>query len=163
ELLGIELTGGEVVEEEEWLGPAAEDVVDAVVDQVDAHPAVASGGDGDLDLGAHPVGAGHQHRVAATSRGEGEQPAEGAEAARHHRRSTPLSTHRWRRQSCPRSHQEKIATLRAAREPRGGDARTGFAPYPWVRRDLPGSPASRSARVGVSPPHVMNIIVEPEQ
>ncbi len=56
-----------------------------MVDQVDAHPAVAAGGDGDLDLGAHPVGTGHQHGVAKTSLGEGEQPAEGADVAQHRR------------------------------------------------------------------------------
>ncbi len=61
EVFGHELAGGVVVEEEERLGAAAENVVDAVIDQVDPDPAVAVGGDGDLDLGPHRVGAGGQH------------------------------------------------------------------------------------------------------
>src|SRR5579863_10593762 len=43
QVLGHELAGGVVVEEEERIGAAAQDVVDTVVDQVDAYAAVPSG------------------------------------------------------------------------------------------------------------------------
>ena len=68
ELLGDELAGRVVVEEEERLGAAAEDVVDAVVDEVDADPAVPPGGDRHLDLGADRVRARGEH---APVRGSG--------------------------------------------------------------------------------------------
>ena len=83
ELLRHELAGGVVVEEEEWVGAAAEDVVDAVVDEVDADAAVAAGGDGHLDLGAHRIRARGEHPTVGRTRLQREQPAEGADAAEH--------------------------------------------------------------------------------
>ena len=56
----VELAGGEVVEEEQRPCSDARDVVDAVVDDVDADPAVLARGDCDLDLRADPVGAGRE-------------------------------------------------------------------------------------------------------
>ena len=67
EVLGHELAGGVVVEEEERLGAAAQDVVDAVVDEVDADAAMAAGGDRDLDLGADRIGARGQHPAVRAS------------------------------------------------------------------------------------------------
>ena len=81
QVLGHELAGGVVVEEEERLGAAAEDVVDAVVDQVDADAAVAPGGDRDLDLGADRVGARGEHPAVRRSRLEREEAAERADPA----------------------------------------------------------------------------------
>jgi hypothetical protein len=57
QVLGDELAGGVVVEKEEGLRAAAEDVVDAVVDEVHTDAAMPPGGDRDLDLGADRIGA----------------------------------------------------------------------------------------------------------
>ncbi len=56
----LQLAGREIVEEEQRSGTRARDVVDAVVDDVDADAAMPSGGDCDLDLRADAVGAGRQ-------------------------------------------------------------------------------------------------------
>ena len=54
---------GDVIEEEEGLGAAGEDVVDAVIDQVGADGVIPVQGIGYFKLGANPVGAGNQHRL----------------------------------------------------------------------------------------------------
>ena len=54
---------GDVVEEEQRLGPAAERVVDAHRDQVDADRVVLVDERGDFELRAHAVGAGDEDRV----------------------------------------------------------------------------------------------------
>ena len=59
----IVLGHGDVVEEEERLGPAAQGVVDAHGHQVDADRIVAAQGHGHLELRAHAVGARDQHGV----------------------------------------------------------------------------------------------------
>ena len=61
--VGIVVRHGHVVEEEQRLGPAAQGVVDAHRHQVDAHRVVHARQRGHLELGAHAVGAGDQHRV----------------------------------------------------------------------------------------------------
>ena len=61
-----------VVEKEQRLGPAADGVVDAHRHQVDADRVVPADHLGDLQLRAHAVGAGDQHRLAVIA---GEQPA----------------------------------------------------------------------------------------
>lgn len=83
EMLRREPAGRVVVEEEERVGAAAEDVVDAVVDQVGADTAMAPGGDRHLHLGAHGIGARRQHRVLPSRGVEGEEAAEGADPTEH--------------------------------------------------------------------------------
>ncbi len=63
DLLGhsdVELPRAEVVEEEEGARPAGDDVVDAHADEVEPHGVVDPCGEGDLELGPHPVGAAHE-------------------------------------------------------------------------------------------------------
>jgi hypothetical protein len=76
----VELAGGEIVEEEHRLGALHQDVVDAHRDQVDADGVVAVELEGQLELGADAVGAGHQHRLLVFLR-DLEQRAEAADAA----------------------------------------------------------------------------------
>src|SRR5207245_5199043 len=56
--VGVELARREVVKEEDRTRARARDVIDTVVDDVDADPAMFAGRDRDLDLGADAVGAG---------------------------------------------------------------------------------------------------------
>ena len=80
--LGLELADGHVVEEEQRLGAGCEDVVGAHGHQVDAHRVVLSEHLGDLELGAHAVGAAHEQRVGhVLRRRDGEQAAESADVA----------------------------------------------------------------------------------
>ena len=76
DLFGHDLADHEVVEEEQRHGAAGRHVVDAHRHEVDADGAQLVHGAGQLDLGAHAVGAGHQHRVL-----ELRQPHRSAEAA----------------------------------------------------------------------------------
>ena len=63
--VGLEAAGGEVVEEEQRPRALHEDVVDAVVDEIDADRAVLPGQERDLQLGADAVGARHENRLLA--------------------------------------------------------------------------------------------------
>ena len=54
---------GDIIEEKQGLGPAADDVVDAHGHAVHAHGVVLVHEKGQLQLGAHPVGARDQHRL----------------------------------------------------------------------------------------------------
>ena len=83
DLLGDDLADHQVVEEEERDRPAGGDVVDAHCDEVDADGVEAAHAPGDLDLGAHAVGAGDEHRVLEARQAHG--PAEPAEAAEDQR------------------------------------------------------------------------------
>ena len=78
-LVGVELARADVVEEEQRLGPHADEVVDAHGHQVDADGVEATGGPGHQRPWSHPVGGGHQHGLAEATRVEGE-------AARRNRR-----------------------------------------------------------------------------
>ena len=80
-LLGVELAGGEIVEEEQRLGALHDEVVDAHGDEVDADRVVLAGFDGDLELGADAVIGGDQHRIDEAGGLEVEQPAEAADLA----------------------------------------------------------------------------------
>ena len=66
--VGVEPAGGQVVEEEQRLRALHEDVVDAVVDEVDADRVVHAGHERDAQLGADAVGARDQHRIVARRR-----------------------------------------------------------------------------------------------
>ena len=80
-LVGIELAGGEIVEEEQRLGALHDEVVDAHGDEVDADRVVVAGLDGDLQLGADAVIGGDQHRIGEAGGLEVEQAAEAADLA----------------------------------------------------------------------------------
>ncbi len=62
-LIGIELAGGEIVEEEQRLGTLDHQIVDAHGDEVDADGVVLVGVDGDLQLGADAVIGGNEDRI----------------------------------------------------------------------------------------------------
>ena len=91
DLLGHDLADDEVVEEEERHGAAGGDVVDAHRDEVDADGVEPAHAARDLDLGAHAVGAGHEHRVLEARQAHGAaEPAEAAEDERVLRALEPL-------------------------------------------------------------------------
>ena len=77
--LGRELSGGEVVEEEQGLRALDDDVVDAHGHEIDADRVVDARVDGDLHLGADAVIGGHQDRVLEARGLEVEQAAEPAD------------------------------------------------------------------------------------
>ena len=60
---GLQLSGREVVQEEERHGALHRDIVDAVIHQILAHRVVTAGQEGDFDLGAHAIGRADQHRL----------------------------------------------------------------------------------------------------
>ena len=70
---------GDIIEEKQGLGPAADDVVDAHGHAVHAHGVVLVHEKGQLQLGAHPVGAGDQHRLGHAGQVRHEQAAEAAD------------------------------------------------------------------------------------
>ena len=78
-LLGGELAGAEVVEEEQRLGAHDRDVVHAHGDEVDADGVVPVRRERDLELGADAVGAGDEHRLPVLLHVEREEPAEAAD------------------------------------------------------------------------------------
>ena len=78
-IFGIELAGGEVVEEEQRLGALHHEIVDRHGDEIDADGVVEAGLDRDLDLGADAVVGGDQHRVLEARALEVEQSAEAAD------------------------------------------------------------------------------------
>ena len=77
------LAAGNVVEEEQGLCAAADDVVDAHGDTVDADGVVLVHLKRELQLGADAVRAGDEHRLCDAGQVEGKQPAESADAAEH--------------------------------------------------------------------------------
>jgi hypothetical protein len=78
----VELAAGEVVEEEQRLGALHEDVVHAHRDQILADGVVFVQMKCELQLGAHAVGARHEHGLPVLLR-HFEQRAEAADAAEH--------------------------------------------------------------------------------
>ena len=78
--LGDDVPDRDVVEEGERLRPAADDVVGAHRDEVDADRVEALERRGDGGLGPDPVGRGDEQRLAVAGR-DRERPAEAAEAA----------------------------------------------------------------------------------
>ena len=75
----LKRAGGVIVEKEQWLGAADDEVVDAHGDKVDADAVVPAKGEGELELGANAVGGGDEHRL-AVARGNLAEPAEAANA-----------------------------------------------------------------------------------
>ena len=66
----VQLSHREIVEEKQRHRTLHSDVIDAVVHQVFADGGVPSSGKRQLELGAHAVGRGHQHRVAVAAQPE---------------------------------------------------------------------------------------------
>ena len=64
---GDKPAGREIVEEEQRLGALDQDVVDAVIDEIDADGVVPVGQERDLQLGADAVGARDEHRMLVSS------------------------------------------------------------------------------------------------
>ena len=77
---GVVASDGQVIQEEEGLCPAADDVVDAHGHAVDAHGVVLAHELGDALLGAHTVGPGDQDGLAHPGGIRGEEAAEAADA-----------------------------------------------------------------------------------
>ena len=75
--------GRQVIEEEERLGALHEDVVDAVVDQVRSDGVVPVRHERDLELGAHAIGARHEHRLAVAVGVETKEAAKGPDLGQH--------------------------------------------------------------------------------
>ena len=81
-MLAAQLADCDVVQEEQRLGTAGEDVVHAHGDKVDAHRAMLADELSHLELGAHAIGARHEQRVFhPLRRRDGEQAAEAADVA----------------------------------------------------------------------------------
>jgi len=76
----LQLAGGEIVEEHQRFGAAHHEVVDAHRDEIDADRVVLVGHEGQLQLGADAVGAGHQHRLLVAG-GNGTQARETTQPA----------------------------------------------------------------------------------
>ena len=133
-VVGVDLAGGDVVEEEERLGAHADQVVDAHGDQVDADRVVATGRPGHHQLRADPVGRGHQHRAARSApcrAGTGRRtrrcpPPWRAAARRRHRRRRcrRRRRRRWRRLG-PRRQTPGSAAWSAGRHRSGRPSVTG--------------------------------------
>ena len=73
---------GEIIQKEEWLRPLNENVVHTHGHEVDAHGVVPVQGEGQLELGAHAIGAGHQHGLHQPF-GQAAQGAEATNAREH--------------------------------------------------------------------------------
>ena len=58
-----QLAHGDVVQEEERLGAAGKDIINTVIDQVNADGIMSFQGAGDLELGTDPVSTGDQDRL----------------------------------------------------------------------------------------------------
>ena len=78
---GVVLAAGDIVQEEHGGGAAAHNVVDAHGHTVDAHGVVLVHQEGQLQLGAHTVGAGDQHRLFHAGQIGGKHTAEAAQSA----------------------------------------------------------------------------------
>src|SRR5918999_547096 len=59
----IEFAANKVIQEKQRFGRLRQNIVDAHRHKIDAHRIVNAGGEGDLELGAHAVGRGHQDRL----------------------------------------------------------------------------------------------------
>jgi hypothetical protein len=89
-LVRADLATGDVVEQEQRLGPARDQVVHDHRDQVDADGVMDVELLGDDQLRAHPVGGGGEDRVPVLAHIEPEQAGEATEAAQHLRAGGPL-------------------------------------------------------------------------
>ncbi len=76
---GIQTSGGEIIQKEQRLRTLHQDVVDAVVDQVDADRAVHARHEGDPELRPDAVRAGHEHGIGNPRALEPKQAAKGSD------------------------------------------------------------------------------------
>ncbi len=83
DLVRVESPDRDVVEEPQWLGALARDVVDAHRDEVDADGVVAASGRRDHRLRADAVGGRDEHRIVVLPRLEREERTEPADATEH--------------------------------------------------------------------------------
>src|SRR5690606_7081906 len=83
DLVRLDLPAGDVVEQEQRLGAAGDDVVDDHRHQVQPDRVMDVHGLGDEQLGPHAVGGGRQDRVAVLGGVQPEQSREAAEVAEH--------------------------------------------------------------------------------
>ena len=81
--VGRQAARREVIEKKQRRRALHEDVVDAVIDEIDANGVVPIGHERHLQLGADAVGARHQNRIAPSGGIEPEQPAERADLGQH--------------------------------------------------------------------------------
>ncbi len=82
----VQPAGGQIVEEEERVRPLHEDVVDAVVHEVDADRRVHAGHERDPQLGPDAVSARDEHRIVPAGVTETEEPAERPNLGQNSRR-----------------------------------------------------------------------------
>ena len=80
---GDDLAAGDVVEHEQRLGAADDEVVDDHADEVLADGVVLVHGLGDRQLGADAVGRGGQQRLGVAAEVDGEEPGEATEVTDH--------------------------------------------------------------------------------
>ena len=81
-VVGLDVTDGNVVEEEQRLSTRSEDVVHAHGDQVLAHGLMPVENLGEHELGAHAIGARDEHGIVhVLERSSGEQAAKATDAA----------------------------------------------------------------------------------
>ena len=155
---GVDPADGQVVEDEQRLGPGHDHVVDHHGDQVDADGVVAVEGLGDQQLGADPVAGRGQHRVATPARpvpGQPPQPGEPADAAEHlgavgrldrgpHQRDRPVAGVDV---DPGLGVGERLAVHRAS-----AGARPSSSSLPWTWAPPPGSGSPGEARACRGPP-----------
>ena len=79
----FKLAGGKIVEEKQRLGALRQHVIGAHGHQVDADRVVDTRLESQHQLGADPVGAGHQHRIGVAGRLQVKQRAKPSQAAHH--------------------------------------------------------------------------------
>ena len=93
----VEPARRQVIEKEQRLRTLDEDVVDAVVDEVDADRAMDARQERDAQLRADAVGAGHQHRIRNAGGVEPEQAAERSDSESTPGVNVPRASDRMRR------------------------------------------------------------------
>ena len=80
--VNVELAAGKVIQKKQGLSPLHQNIIHAHGHQVYAHRVVHVPFKGELELGAHAIGAAHQHRL-AVALGHFKQGAKAADAGQH--------------------------------------------------------------------------------
>jgi hypothetical protein len=81
--VGIEPAGRKIIQKKQRLSTLHQDVVDAMIDEIDTDRIVDARHEGNAKLGTDAVGAGNENRIAQVQIGEGEQPAERSDIGEH--------------------------------------------------------------------------------
>ena len=79
--IDIQLSGGEIIEEEKWFCALHNQIIDAHGNKVDTDSIVNSALNGDFQFGANTIISGNQNRIVELAGGEVEQSAKTAEVA----------------------------------------------------------------------------------